>query len=63
VVVGSRADLLSKGSRPLIVRTLARDLGGLPGWLRLIVWLVLTGLWALASIRVLRPPADQDMPG
>ena len=36
---------------------------GLPGWLRLIVWLVLTGLWALASIRVLRPPADQDRPG
>jgi TRAP-type C4-dicarboxylate transport system permease small subunit len=28
---------------------------GLPGWARLIIWLALTGLWALASIRVLRP--------
>ena len=28
---------------------------GLAGWLRLIIWLVLIGLWALASIRVLRP--------
>jgi hypothetical protein len=28
---------------------------GLPGWLRLIMWLALAGLWALASIRVLRP--------
>jgi heme/copper-type cytochrome/quinol oxidase subunit 1 len=32
---------------------------GLPSWLRLIVWLVLIGLWALASIRVLRSPADE----
>jgi hypothetical protein len=32
---------------------------GLPGWARLIVWLALTGLWALASIWVLRPsPKD-----
>jgi hypothetical protein len=32
---------------------------GLAGWLRLIIWLALTGLWALASIRVLRPaPAE-----
>jgi heme/copper-type cytochrome/quinol oxidase subunit 1 len=28
---------------------------GLAGWLRLIIWLALIGLWALASIRVLRP--------
>ncbi len=27
---------------------------GLAGWLRLIIWLVLIGLWALVSIRVLR---------
>lgn len=35
---------------------------GIPAWLRLIVWLVLIGLWALASLRVLRPPADQGTP-
>ena len=34
---------------------------GHPGWLRLIVWLALTCLWAAASIRVLRP-AGQDQP-
>jgi heme/copper-type cytochrome/quinol oxidase subunit 1 len=28
---------------------------GLAGWLRLIIWLALTALWALVSIRVLRP--------
>jgi hypothetical protein len=28
---------------------------GLHGWLRLIIWLVLIGVWALASIRILRP--------
>jgi heme/copper-type cytochrome/quinol oxidase subunit 1 len=28
---------------------------GLAGWLRLIIWLALIGLWALASVRVLRP--------
>jgi hypothetical protein len=41
--------------------TQANDLphAGLPGWLRLIIWLALTGLWALASIWVLRPfPKD-----
>jgi hypothetical protein len=32
---------------------------GLPGWLRLIIWLALIGLWALASIRVLRPSSSQ----
>lgn len=31
---------------------------GLHGWLRLIIWLVLIGVWALGSIRVLRPSAD-----
>ena len=31
---------------------------GLHGWLRLIIWLVLTGVWALASVRVLRPASE-----
>ena len=29
---------------------------GLPGWVRLIIWLGLTGIWALVSVIVLRPP-------
>jgi hypothetical protein len=33
---------------------------GLPGWLQLIIWLVLIGVWATASIRVLRPAANHD---
>jgi hypothetical protein len=36
---------------------------GLAAWLRLIIWLALIGLWALAAIRVLRPPADEGRPG
>jgi hypothetical protein len=28
---------------------------GLHGWLRMIIWLVLIGVWALGSVRVLRP--------
>jgi hypothetical protein len=32
---------------------------GLPGWLRLIIWLALIGLWALASVRVLRPSPEE----
>ena len=32
---------------------------GPPGWLRLIIWLVLIGIWAVASVVVLRPPRDQ----
>jgi heme/copper-type cytochrome/quinol oxidase subunit 1 len=31
---------------------------GLPGWLRLIIWLALIGLWALGSVRVLRPAPE-----
>jgi uncharacterized membrane protein YuzA (DUF378 family) len=27
---------------------------GLAGWLRLIIWLALIGLWALVSLRILR---------
>jgi hypothetical protein len=37
--------------------------GGLPGWLRLIIWLALIGLWALVSLRVLRPRPEKDAPG
>jgi hypothetical protein len=36
----------------------ARGLHGW-GWLRVIIWLVLIGLWALASIRVLRPSSEK----
>jgi hypothetical protein len=35
---------------------------GLPAWLRLIIWLALTGIWALASIRVLRPAPGRPSP-
>ncbi len=35
---------------------------GLRPWLRLIVWLAVIGLWALASIRVLRPSSGQAAP-
>jgi len=31
---------------------------GLAAWLRLIIWLVLICLWALTSIRVLRPSSE-----
>jgi hypothetical protein len=33
---------------------------GWPDWLRLIVWLALTCLWALMSIRLLRPSSGDD---
>ena len=33
-----------------------------PGWLRLIIWLVLDGIWAVASVVVLRPPQRSDGP-
>ena len=35
---------------------------GLPAWLRLIIWLGLTVIWALASVVVLRPPGESDRP-
>jgi hypothetical protein len=59
--------LASLGSpRPgwYIYAPLANGIGpprtGLPGWLRLIIWLGLTGIWALASAVVLRPPRGSD---
>jgi hypothetical protein len=35
---------------------------GLPGWLRLIIWLALTGLWAVASLVLLRPSREPSSP-
>src|ERR1700761_8487513 len=32
---------------------------GLPGWLRLLIWLALAAAWALASVWVLRPAPGQ----
>ena len=31
----------------------------LHGWVRLLIWLVLIGLWALLSVRILRPSPGQ----
>ena len=35
---------------------------GRPRWLRLIIWLVLDGIWAVAALVVLRPPRGSDGP-
>jgi len=35
---------------------------GEPGWVRMVIWLVATGLWAAASVRVLRRTADRPGP-
>ena len=35
---------------------------GLKPWLRLIIWLALIGVWALASVRVLRPAPEKTEP-
>ncbi len=32
---------------------------GPPGWLYLLIWLVLIGLWAVAAARVLRPAPEE----
>jgi hypothetical protein len=37
--------------------------GGLHTWLRLIIWLVLIGVWALGSVRVLRPTSENASSG
>ena len=43
---------------PLLVHT------GLAAWLRLLIWLVLIGLWAAAATQVFRPvPAEPPAPG
>ncbi|MGO8886932.1 MAG: hypothetical protein ACLPUO_19305 [Streptosporangiaceae bacterium] len=36
---------------------------GLAAWLRLVIWLALIGLWAVAALRVLRPPAADSASG
>jgi hypothetical protein len=41
---------------PALTRGAWRPGTGLPAWLRLIIWLGLTGIWASASVIVLRPP-------
>jgi hypothetical protein len=48
------------GYSPLGVSLLPES--GLPEWLRLIIWLGLIGLWALTSIRVLRPSSGPATP-
>jgi heme/copper-type cytochrome/quinol oxidase subunit 1 len=35
---------------------------GEPGWLRLIIWLAATSLWALTSVRLLRQPSARATP-
>lgn len=35
---------------------------GEPGWVRMIIWLVAVGLWAAASMRVLRQSAERPGP-
>lgn len=40
--------------------TLPTPNSGWPGWQRLIVWLALTCLWAVVSVRLLRP-SDGDI--
>jgi len=40
---------------PPLTRGFWRPGTGLPAWLRLIIWLGLTGIWACASIVLLRP--------
>jgi hypothetical protein len=41
--------------RPLTGQAFQPPGTGEPGWLRLIIWLAAVVLWAVASIRVLRP--------
>ena len=35
---------------------------GTPRWLRLIIWLALDGIWAVASVVLFRPPRRSDGP-
>jgi hypothetical protein len=44
--------------RPLFTSGFVAPGTGLAAWLRLIIWLALIGLWALASVRVLRPSPE-----
>jgi heme/copper-type cytochrome/quinol oxidase subunit 1 len=67
-VTGTYVDGLGGGARvgwyaysPLTTQLYAPGTG-LAAWVRLIIWLGLIGLWALASIRVLRPAVIRAMP-
>ena len=44
---------------PLSSQAVYPSHAGLAGWLRLLIWLALAGLWALVSIRVLRPSPEE----
>ena len=62
--VGSYLASLGDGFRfgwyaysPLTSRLVAPGTG-LSGWLRLIIWLAMIGLWAFASVTVLRPSPE-----
>jgi heme/copper-type cytochrome/quinol oxidase subunit 1 len=55
--LGSTASFGWYAYAPLSQATYPRT--GLAEWLRLLIWLALTGLWALASIRVLRPSPEK----
>lgn len=65
IAVGSYIDSLGQpgfafgwtGYAPLALRASGI---GLPTWLRLVVWLVVTGAWAIVSIRLLGPPSAHD---
>ena len=57
VNLGSTASFGWYAYAPLSQATYPRT--GLAEWLRLLIWLALTGLWALASIRVLRPSPEK----
>lgn len=50
------------GYAPLAEQVIAAE-RGLPNWLRLIIWLVLISLWAVASIRLLRPEPEKAAAG
>jgi hypothetical protein len=39
---------------------LTAPVDGWPDWLRLVLWLALTGIWAVVSIRLLRPSKHDD---
>ena len=43
------------GTAPLTAPSVGR-----PGWVALVVWLILTCLWAVVSIRLLRPSGEDD---
>ena len=58
VTLGSRVRAGWYGYAPL-TQAVYPPRTGLAGWLRLIIWLALAGLWALVSIRVLRPSPEE----